>query len=288
MNMILIAQIVHALIAGLGRLWGVQAVSCEWGDTSEAYQAGLIAGVTAYFENPELTPAQEHQTWLDAKLADGWVVGAVLDTDNKVHPLLLPFDELPIEHRSRAIMLHAAVHALKGLPYPDETDVQALHDQIAHLQKAVVEKSTGVSGSASGRSMTEISGTAVKYIGRRPHWDDGIYSSGLSFAADQVRVLPPEIARKLLRHCDLFEQADQSGLVQDNTGDLLAAGEKIGAKRDESEVEFAVIDQVNRMEDRDVLVEFAQNRFNLKLAKTKKPETMRAEIIAHINRFGVV
>lgn len=276
MKMLLIAQIAHALISGLGRLWGVEVIA--WEDAEEAYQKGLIAGVTAYFESPELTPAQEHQAWVDAKLADGWVSGAVLDASSKVHPLLLPFDELPIEHRSRAVMLHAAVHALKGVPDAEDAVAEAL----ANLP--VVEKSTGVSGGI----MASISGIAVKYIGRRQYWDDGIYSTGLAFASGQVRVLPPEIARKLLRHCDLFEQADQTEVAQDNTGDLLNAGAKLGAKRDESEVEFAVIDQVNRMDDRDVLVEFAQNRFNLKLAKTKKPETMRAEIIAHINRYGVV
>lgn len=281
MKVIVIAGAAHALLASIGQLFGEEVIA--WDDTEELYKQGLIAGVTTYFENSELTPEQEHQKWLDAKMADGWVYGEAVDTTPKTHPLILPFAELPMEHRAKATILHAAVHALKGVPDAEDAVAEAL------AKVPVVAAPVAV---VSGGSQAAFSGIAVKYIGRRPEWCDHLYDSGLIFTEGQERVLPAGIARTLLRHKDLFEEGAAPLVVDqpdaDDTSLLLANGGKLQAKREEQAVEFAVIDQVNRMDDKDALVDFAMSRFQLKLTKNKKPETMRAEIIAHIERFGVV
>ncbi len=36
-----------------------------------------------------------HQRWLATKLSQGWTYGKDRDGDAKIHPLMLPFDELP-------------------------------------------------------------------------------------------------------------------------------------------------------------------------------------------------
>ena len=280
MKVIVIAGAAHALLASIGQLFGEEVIA--WDDTEELYKQGLIAGVTTYFENSELTPEQEHHKWLDAKMADGWVHGEAVDITPKTHPLILPFAELPMEHRVKATILHATVHALKDVPDAEEAVAEA-------LAKVPVVAAPVVVG---GGSQAAFSGIAVKYIGRRPEWCDHLYDSGLIFTEGQERVLPSGIARTLLRHKDLFEESAAPLVVDqtdaDDTSLLLANGGKLQAKKEEQAVEFAVIDQVNRMDDKDVLVDFAMSRFQLKLTKNKKPETMRAEIIAHIERFGVV
>lgn len=36
-----------------------------------------------------------HEVWAKGRVDDGWVYGETLDRDKKVHPLLVPYDELP-------------------------------------------------------------------------------------------------------------------------------------------------------------------------------------------------
>ena len=47
---------------------------------------------------------------------------------------------------------------------------------------------------------------SIKYIGKREPWHDRLYRTGLVFDCDQVRTIPWDMARKFLRHEDLFEK----------------------------------------------------------------------------------
>lgn len=298
MKVLIIASVAHAINAAYCASLGDDS-QVVWEDAPEWQRASLIAGVEMHLANPDATPEQSHESWLAQKLAQGWTYGEVKDVEAKTHPCCRPYAELPPEQKSKDYLVRAVVHALKNIPDADDVDVQALHDQIAELQTKLMMQSTAQATDSAAVATAQVAtiklvlgAIAVKYIGRREHWTDTLYRSGLAFASGQTRQLPGDVARNLLRHADLFEQvelveADAPGAPLDNTAELLKVGEKLKAEKDESSVEFAVIDQVNQMEDKDALAEFAMNRLQLKLAKTKKPETMRAEIIAHINRFGV-
>ena len=281
MKVLVIAQIAHVINAAYCLSLG-DATQVAWEDAPEWQQQSAIAGVEMHLANPDATPEQSHESWLADKIARGWVYGEVKDAEAKTHPCCRPYAELPPEQKSKDYLFRATVHALKDVPDAEEAVAEA-------LAKVPVVAAPVVVG---GGSQAAFSGIAVKYIGRRPEWCDHLYDSGLIFTEGQERVLPAGIARTLLRHKDLFEEGAAPLVVDqpdaDDTSLLLANGGKLHAKREEQAVEFAVIDQVNRMDDKDVLVDFAMSRFQLKLTKNKKPETMRAEIIAHIERFGVV
>jgi hypothetical protein len=295
MKVLVIARVAHeinrAYCAALG-----DAARLAWEDAPEWQQQSVIAGVEMHLANPDATPEQSHESWLAQKIADGWIYGPIKDELTKAHPCCRPYAELPPEQKAKDYLFRGVVHALKSIPDADEVDVQALRDQIAELQtklKLPAQPGTGAVAANVKAAVSKLApgAIAVKYIGRRQHWTDTLYRTGLSFDSEQIRPLPGNVARQLLRHRDLFEEValvEAGETPQDDTADLLKVGEKLKAEKDESSIEFAVIDQVNQMQDRDTLVEFAMNRFQLKLAKTKKPETMRAEIIAHINRFGIV
>jgi len=47
---------------------------------------------------------------------------------------------------------------------------------------------------------------SIKYIGKREPWPDRLYRTGLVFDCNQVRTIPWDMARKFLRHEDLFEK----------------------------------------------------------------------------------
>lgn len=45
-------------------------------------------------ELAELLASNTHDVWARGRMDEGWVYGEKLDRENKIHPLLVPYDEL--------------------------------------------------------------------------------------------------------------------------------------------------------------------------------------------------
>lgn len=290
MKVIVIAAAAHGLLASIAKLFGEEAIA--WEDAGEGYQQGIIAGVTAYIESPELTPDQEHQKWLDAKLADGWVHGEPIDTTPKTHPLLLPFAELPVEHRVKATILHAAVHALKDLPDADEAAAAAVAAALAKVP----------AGQAAPSAPAGPGKIVVVYIGRKPTYTDHLYGTGLSFTQGQERAMPADIARKFLRHPDMFEEGSakavadapaQSGNVEDkeeddDTARRLAEAKKLEDEQRDKENRILDLKQQINIMTKDSLAEYAMTNYKQSLDKRKSVAELRQAVTGMIDQFGVV
>lgn len=240
----------------------------SWEEAEDWQKESILAGVAMHLANPDTTPEQSHEAWLQKKLADGWTYGEIKDPEKKQHPCCVPYDELPQEQKSKDYLFKAVVAVLKDLPDVDE----AVTDAVA---KVVASYSA-----APGAGVT----IPVQYIGRREFWRDTVYRSGLTFTKDQVRSVPPEIAKKLLRHSDLFCKAEVAP-EQDDTPEQLEHADDQAEKEAQRRRDFDVIDQVNRM-DKQALVDFAAQRFQLKLDKRTSVENMRREVTGYIDRFG--
>lgn len=131
----------------------------------------------------------------------------------------------------------------------------------------------------------------VKYVGRRPEFFDRIYGSGLFFDQGQTRLLPAELARKLLRHADLFERAEADPAdpqQEDDTAEIL---EEATRKQSDLKVEQSVIqdlrDSVQSM-DKDALSLFASTNYRQIIDRRRSVETLREEVLGFIDRFGAV
>jgi len=55
----------------------------------------LINGTSWALENPEATPEENHVSWMESKRQQGYVYGDTLSVENKTHPSMVTFDELP-------------------------------------------------------------------------------------------------------------------------------------------------------------------------------------------------
>lgn len=285
-----IALLAHAALNALAHiLTGSDLI--DWEAAAEDAKARLIAGIQMILDDPQATPEQQHEKWLAARQAEGWKHGKERDADKKISPLILPYAELPTDQKARDYVLFALVRSAMGIPDADDAvaeAVDALKADLAQAQQAPaiqtqLAQPTIVVGGAGMMG--------VKYIGRRDVWKDTVYRSGLSFTAGQTRAIPPHIAKKLLAHRDLFEEAEAPDAVaaaQDDTQSQLDDGKKRSEQTDQSKREFAVIDQVNQMTDKNVLVDYAMNTYQLKVPKNKSIEAMRAQVVEHINRVGVV
>jgi len=107
-----IARVVHAAHRELQIVQGDPVPSPPW-DDAPAYQVReATAGVRDVLRNPDLTAERSHELWVARMRADGWVYGTVKDAEQKTHPALLPFAELPAERQLQDRLFIAIIRAL--------------------------------------------------------------------------------------------------------------------------------------------------------------------------------
>lgn len=275
-----IARVAHHINLAYCLSFGDGSVPA-WDETTEEHRNSLLLGVDMHLANPDATPEQSHESWLAQKIADGWVYGEVKDAEAKTHPCCVPYEQLPPEQKAKDYLFRAVVHALRDEP-----------DEVA---KVVVAELQATARAAQPVIITNFGEVGVRYIGRREHYVDRLFGTGLSFEQGQVRVFPGVLARKFLRHADQFEEAavGEAATVAetestDETAEALAKAKKL---QDEQALEQNqlqdVRDQVASMTKK-ALEEFAMTKYNQKLDAKKSVGDLRTEVTSFIDRFGVV
>ena len=71
-------------------------------------------GVRAIERGVVTRPEQSHENWMKEKYDEGWVWGAEKDVDKKLHPCMLPFNQLLVEQQMKDRLFFAVVTALLG------------------------------------------------------------------------------------------------------------------------------------------------------------------------------
>lgn len=279
MKQILIAVVAHTINRAYCESLGDDSIPV-WGGATEQHQKSIVAGVQMHLDNPDATPEQSHESWLKHKTDEGWKYAEVKDASKKLHPCMVPYDELPQEQKSKDYLFKATVHALKDAYDDMAKDIEA--DILAQMPKtapvAAVEVIEGL--------------TPVCYVGRPEVWVERRYKSGLRFVKGQVRHLPDELARKLLRHEDLFAIAEgAAGEPEPADDDTAEQLKRSKAQSDESHKENeetqAMREQVQNM-DKEALDNFAFTRYQQKINKRRSVENLREEVIGFVDQYGVV
>ena len=264
-----IAQVAHeinrAYCASLG-----DVSQAAWADAPEWQQQSALAGVAMHIASPAATPADSHASWLADKTAAGWVFGPVKDADKKEHPCCMPYDDLPAEQKAKDYLFRAVVHQLA-----------AIAPELAPAIAA--DKPPTAPDAPSGY-------VAVTYIGRRDAFIDRLYGSKLEFTQGQTRVLPPELARRLLNHADQFarpaavDQFPQS----DDTARVLAESQQ--AKDEAAAKQFdlqGLYDQVATM-NKAALAHFAKVNYRQDIKQADTLVNLRQQVTGFIDQYGAV
>lgn len=84
-----------------------------WDDAPEWQRLSAINGVKFHIENPNATPSASHDNWLKQKEDEGWKYGPVKNAETKEHPCFLPFDQLPVEQRTKDYLFRQVVHSME-------------------------------------------------------------------------------------------------------------------------------------------------------------------------------
>lgn len=137
-------------------------------------------------------------------------------------------------------------------------------------------------------------GIAVTYTGRETPFVERNYGSALQFEPGQTRIVPVELAARLLRHADVFttgKLADAEAVqvpAADNTQAVLELADQQKAEQAVIDNQRQdVVDQINLM-DKDALKEYAHIKYGQPLTKTLSVENMRAKVVGFIDQYGLV
>lgn len=84
----------------------------SWDMVPDNIADSALDGVRFHLENPDVTPEESHENWLKFKTEDGWTYGEYKDAENKKHPCMRPYSELPVEQQVKDRLFKAIVDAL--------------------------------------------------------------------------------------------------------------------------------------------------------------------------------
>lgn len=73
-------------------------------EISEERLESLINGTKYILDNPDASAEDNHNNWMKCKEHQGYVYGEELSVENKTHPSLVPFDDLPKVEKDKDVM----------------------------------------------------------------------------------------------------------------------------------------------------------------------------------------
>lgn len=88
-----------------------------WKDAPDWQKKSAWSGVFLHLENPNLTPENSHNNWLDEKVEDGWKYGEVKDPEKKTHPCIVPYSDLPADQKAKDSIFTQIVNSLSKFKY---------------------------------------------------------------------------------------------------------------------------------------------------------------------------
>jgi hypothetical protein len=95
-------------------------ISPKWEAAPDWQKLSALAGVRKALDGE--TPRQLHISWMEQKVADGWVYGPVKDSENKTHPCLVAYADLPLEQKVKDQMFYTVVNSFIQRRVDDEAD----------------------------------------------------------------------------------------------------------------------------------------------------------------------
>jgi len=84
----------------------------SWDDAPEWQRKSAIAGVIFHLDHPNASDSASHNSWMEQKIADGWVYGKIKNAEAKTHPCILNFKNLPKVDQIKDALFRSTIHAI--------------------------------------------------------------------------------------------------------------------------------------------------------------------------------
>ena len=108
MTHIKIARICHEVNRAYCQALGDHS-QLAWEDAPLWQRESALLGVALHADDHNAGPRASHESWMRHKIADGWVYGPEKRPDQKEHPCLVPFEQLPKEQQAKDYIFRAVV-----------------------------------------------------------------------------------------------------------------------------------------------------------------------------------
>jgi hypothetical protein len=117
----------------------------------------------------------------------------------------------------------------------------------------------------------------ICYVGRRPSYREGAYGSGIVFQQGETKLVPTDLAAKLLRHPDVYVLGVEAG------AEPVEVAQAPKQTQDESTQDLR--DTIAFM-DKDALETFAKTNFKIDLDKRKSVNALRQHVTQLVDQYG--
>lgn len=108
---LLTARVCHEANRAIQLSTGDPNPSPKWDKAPDWQKKSAVEGVIHAIKGA--TPEELHDSWCDAKVADGWVYGVTKNEKVKTHPCLISYKDLPPEQRLKDFVFSEIVQAFK-------------------------------------------------------------------------------------------------------------------------------------------------------------------------------
>lgn len=109
----IIAHVLHEANRALCEAQG-QFTQVPWAQASEHQRSATFAGIDQVLACPEIDPSALHDAWIAGMVASGWKYSPERDNALKLHPCILPYEQVPESEKAKDRLFKAIVLALRG------------------------------------------------------------------------------------------------------------------------------------------------------------------------------
>jgi len=175
-------------------------------------------------------------------------------------------------------------HPEKGITWDQLDDPEKAERAIFSYVVAACNKVQGAVTIVKDTENNEIPTEAVKYIGHRASYRDGVYGTNITWQKGETILVQASKAHLMFRHKDVWVMGDKADARAPDV-DPLATDKEQRAQEDRIQ---DARDQLTRM-DKDAMVKFATHYFpGQKFHPNLGPEKMRAQLDKMIDQFGLI
>jgi len=110
-EVLLAAKAAHCAVQAINEAFGLYKLP-QWMLCNDWYKASFTRNVEAYLYHAY--PVRKvHAHWVRRMESQGWVVGETRCREQKTHPMLVSFNDLPIEEKLKLKQMRAVVMAFR-------------------------------------------------------------------------------------------------------------------------------------------------------------------------------
>jgi hypothetical protein len=133
----------------------------HWEEAEQWQRDSAIKGVEFRMANPNAPVSAQHDAWCADKITAGWSYGPIKDPENKQHPCLVSYSELPEEQRLKDALFQGIVDAFMlpkntvGISIEEYDELKSAQAKLQALEGAGVDNWNGYDDAMQSLRETE-------------------------------------------------------------------------------------------------------------------------------------